>query len=179
MQHYTVELPASLPSSSDLVEHIQFLRSDHARFWYSNETGYRLSLPAVLLTDTGPGRGDMRGCYHRECDSARAGRPAWADYTFLARTVQTVIDTVTELSGAECPKSPRSVVRYAAQCSSAQVSRPSIATNVPAQGRAVTQAVGQHCRQARSPVPRPPAPFPFQPPPDLRVAVAEYIYSNK
>ena len=89
LQHYRVELPASLPSSPELVEHIQFLRSDHARFWYSNETGYRLSLPAVLLTDTGPGRGDMRGCYHRECDSGRAGRPAWADYTFLAQVSST------------------------------------------------------------------------------------------
>jgi len=110
------------------VEHIQFLRSDHARFWYSNETGYRLSLPAVLLTDTGPGRGDMRGCYHRECDSARSGRPAWADYTFLARTVQTVIDTVTELSGAECPKSPRAErLRKQSASTAARPAAPSLA----------------------------------------------------
>ena len=53
LQHYTVELPASLPSSPELVEHIQFLRSDHARFWYSNEFHSRRSFSSLLITDTG------------------------------------------------------------------------------------------------------------------------------
>ena len=60
----------------------------------------------MLLTDTGPLRGGMRACYHRQCDTARPGTPAWADYSFLARTVQTVIDSVADLSRAACPASP-------------------------------------------------------------------------
>ena len=36
-----------------------------ARFWYNNETDYRMSLRGVLFTDTGPYRGAMRQCYHR------------------------------------------------------------------------------------------------------------------
>ena len=42
-----------------------------SRFWYSNETGYQLSLRSVLFTDTGPYRGVMARCYHRDCDSVR------------------------------------------------------------------------------------------------------------
>ena len=53
MRRYEVDLPATLPSLMELTEHIHFLRSDHARFWYSNETLYTLSLQSVLFTDTG------------------------------------------------------------------------------------------------------------------------------
>ena len=68
LRHYKVELGASLPSLLELTDHIHFLRSDHARFWYSNETEYRLSLRSVLFTDTGPYRGVMAQCYHRSLD---------------------------------------------------------------------------------------------------------------
>ena len=68
LRHYKVELGASLPSLLELTDHIHFLRSDHARFWYSNETEYRLSLRSVLFTDTGPYRGVMAKCYHRSLD---------------------------------------------------------------------------------------------------------------
>jgi hypothetical protein len=50
----------------------------------------------------------MRNCYHRECDSKRGKfKGAFANYDFLAHTVQTVTDTVSELAGASCPASPR------------------------------------------------------------------------
>ena len=51
----------------------------------------------------------MKVCYHRGCDSARAGRALdnEENFDFLASTVQTLIDTVVELSGASCPLSDR------------------------------------------------------------------------
>ena len=59
-------LPASMPPLDTLAQFTDFLRSDHARFWYSNETNYQLSLRSVLFTDTGPYRGVMARCYHRQ-----------------------------------------------------------------------------------------------------------------
>jgi len=108
IRRFEIDLGAELPSVEELADHIQFLRSDHARFWYNNETDYQMSLRGVLFTDTGPYRGAMRQCYHRECDSKRRKfKGSFASYDFLAQTVQTVIDTVSELSGASCPGSKR------------------------------------------------------------------------
>ena len=36
-----------------MSEHLNFLRSDHSRFWVANNKDYFASLPAILLTDTG------------------------------------------------------------------------------------------------------------------------------
>lgn len=108
MRRFEIKLGAELPSVEELADHIQFLRSDHARFWYNNETDYQMSLRGVLFTDTGPYRGAMRQCYHRECDSKRRKfKGSFASYDFLGQTVQTVIDTMSELSGASCPGSAR------------------------------------------------------------------------
>ena len=51
----------------------------------------------------------MKVCYHRGCDSARMGRTLDNEdnFDFLSTTVQTLIDTVVELSGASCPLSQR------------------------------------------------------------------------
>ena len=51
----------------------------------------------------------MKVCYHRGCDSARVGRALdnEVNFDFLSSTVQTLIDTVVELSGATCPLSDR------------------------------------------------------------------------
>ena len=107
-QRYTVELGGAMPDLMELTEHIHFLRSDHARFWYSNETSYQLSLRSVLLTDTGPYRGVMARCYHRECDSVRTETSVpFANYDFLAMTAQTIIDTITEMAAAQCQGSRR------------------------------------------------------------------------
>ena len=58
---------------------------------------------------SGPLRGVMKVCYHRGCDSARVGRTLdnEENFHFLSTTVQTLIDTVVELSGATCPLSDR------------------------------------------------------------------------
>ena len=55
----------------------------------------------------------MGGCYHRECDSARVGETLNNDtnFDFLATTVQTLIDSVVELSGARCPLSDRQNIK--------------------------------------------------------------------
>ena len=108
LRHYNIDLDATLPSLLDLTDHVHFLRSDHARFWYSNETEYQLSLRSVLFTDTGPYRGVMTQCYHRDCDSARMKNVTqFASYEFLGVTTQTVIDSVTDLSKAQCANSVR------------------------------------------------------------------------
>ena len=49
----------------------------------------------------------MQRCYHRECDTARLrGRDRSleqeSDYTFLALTVQTLVDSLVEFTGAQC-----------------------------------------------------------------------------
>ena len=126
MRRYEIGLGATIPSTLELTDHIHFLRSDHARFWYSNETDYQLSLRGLLFTDTGtsvgcviisvnmnfvhtgPYRGAMKDCYHRECDSKRRNHKAeFASYDFLAQTVQTVIDSVSDLTQAQCKDSAR------------------------------------------------------------------------
>ena len=55
----------------------------------------------------------MAGCYHRECDSARVGETLnnETNFDFLATTVQTLIDSVVELSGAKCPLSDRQNIK--------------------------------------------------------------------
>merc|ERR1712150_10032 len=56
----------------------------------------------------GPYRGVMTQCYHRDCDSARMKNVTqFASYEFLGVTTQTVIDSVTDLSKAQCSNSVR------------------------------------------------------------------------
>ena len=50
----------------------------------------------------------MQRCYHRECDTARLrGRERSLgqeqDYSFLALTVQALVDNAVEMTGAQCP----------------------------------------------------------------------------
>ena len=46
-------LENKMPSFDNLTNYVNFLRSDHARFWFVNEFEYQLSLKSVLFTDTG------------------------------------------------------------------------------------------------------------------------------
>ena len=41
------------PSEGELVGALDFLRSDHSRFWETGHRGDFQSFPAILLTDTG------------------------------------------------------------------------------------------------------------------------------
>ena len=48
------------PSPDSLVNYTNFLRSDHARFWFSNHQEYYGSFKSVMVSDTGPARGIMQ-----------------------------------------------------------------------------------------------------------------------
>ena len=48
------------PSGDFLVNYTNFLRSDHARFWFSNHQEYYGSFKSVMVSDTGPARGIMQ-----------------------------------------------------------------------------------------------------------------------
>lgn len=68
LQPFPLDLGKELPDVESLADHLNFLRSDHSRFWYMNDTAITSSLNAILMTDTGPYRGKMRDCYHTVCD---------------------------------------------------------------------------------------------------------------
>ena len=72
-----------------------------------NRTEAPVTIPAVLLTDTGPYRGVMRRCYHSPCDDIPALMEAAPDnLPFLAHTTQALINTLVDLSGATCSGRP-------------------------------------------------------------------------
>ncbi|XP_053202925.1 uncharacterized protein YfbL-like [Panonychus citri] len=73
-----------------------FMRSDHAAFWNHRNRDFSVSLPAVLLTDTGPFRGVQRACYHEFCDDKNQITNENLD--FLKRIVDTLISTVLNLA---------------------------------------------------------------------------------
>lgn len=47
------ELGAEMPNATILKNHFDFIRSDHIRFWYLNDTDNSPTMPAVLITDMG------------------------------------------------------------------------------------------------------------------------------
>ena len=55
----------------------------------------------------------MGVCYHRDCDSARVvdALNNEENFDFLTTTVQTLIDSVVEMSGATCPLSDRQTIK--------------------------------------------------------------------
>ena len=59
MRRLETLLPASMPPLDTLAQFTDFLRSDHARFWYSNEFHSRRSFSSLLVTDTGEPPGDQ------------------------------------------------------------------------------------------------------------------------
>ncbi|XP_066943165.1 uncharacterized protein [Macrobrachium rosenbergii] len=93
------ELGSSVPNISVLREHFDFIRSDHVRFWYLNDTSYEKSIPAVLVTDMGPYRGYMRECYHKFCDSLQEGLQ---DMGMVTKVTQAVVWAVAELAEGKC-----------------------------------------------------------------------------
>ena len=60
------------------------------------------------MNNEGPYRGVMSHCYHRDCDSVRTQKKTqFASYDFLSMTSQTVIDSIINLSNAQCSASTR------------------------------------------------------------------------
>jgi len=94
---------ASLPMKS-LTDKVFYVRSDHARFWFPQQSpeATMTSLDAIWLTDTCQYRGLMTECYHKPCDSFHHQKgQKFADFGFLAKTVETIYETVTELAKFE------------------------------------------------------------------------------
>ena len=82
-----------------------YIHLAHFRFWIANETDYS-SFPAILLTDTGPSRGKMIECYHNACDSVRGPYDAnFANMEFYQQIVQTLLNSIIELSKSQCLRS--------------------------------------------------------------------------
>lgn len=117
-------LPASMPTVEILGSHANLLRSDHVMFWYHNSSDYKLTLNAILLTDTGkhhkkkveeylvneqnaflsrfkgPFRGYMRRCYHNQCDNNLA--ITTQNLAFMKFTTEAVATTVIDLTYTFC-----------------------------------------------------------------------------
>ncbi|XP_040574441.1 uncharacterized protein [Lepeophtheirus salmonis] len=89
----------SLPELEDLKDHVTFLTSDHARFWFYHDNERAYSFPGVLITDTGGNRGYMKKCYHHKCDSFDNEKIHPRSYEFLTKVAQSVALSVIELTG--------------------------------------------------------------------------------
>lgn len=93
-----VNMGNEIPSPSTIERHLNFLRSDHATFWYHNSSHFPESLNAVLLTDTGPFRGKMKECYHNKCDDLTTMSPE--KLQFAKKTASALTATLVELTSA-------------------------------------------------------------------------------
>ncbi|XP_054709088.1 uncharacterized protein LOC129218790 [Uloborus diversus] len=94
-----VEMGDKVPPPSVIERHLNFLRSDHATFWYHNSSShFPESLNAVLLTDTGPFRGQMKECYHSKCDDLTVMSPE--KLQFAKKTADALTATLVELTSA-------------------------------------------------------------------------------
>ncbi|ODN05151.1 Aminopeptidase YwaD [Orchesella cincta] len=111
---FPLRLTAELPPMEVLADHLNFLRSDHSRFWYMNDSSVPTTLNAVLMTDTGPYRGNMKRCYHSVCDGPEVSlysNPR--SLKFLTKITQVLTDTLGDMSecqytGNSNPNSQRS-----------------------------------------------------------------------
>ncbi|XP_063610443.1 uncharacterized protein LOC134784332 [Penaeus indicus] len=93
------ELGAEMPNATILKNHFDFIRSDHVRFWYLNDTNDSPSMPAVLITDMGPYRGRMRQCYHLACDDAETG---FSNVGLVTKVTQALVWTIADLAIGRC-----------------------------------------------------------------------------
>merc|ERR1711894_668780 len=105
LRPFRLDVGKQTPTLDTLSDMVYFVRSDHSRFWIANETDYS-SFPAILLTDTGPSRGKMIECYHNACDSVRGPYDAnFANMEFYQQIVQTLLNSIIELSKSQCLRS--------------------------------------------------------------------------
>jgi len=102
LRSFRLDLDKKTPDWDTLDKFVPFIRSDHSRFWIVNQTDFS-SLPAILISDTGPLRGQMVECYHQACDSVRGPYTgSFADMDFYEHTVQTLLNTMLEMSKSQC-----------------------------------------------------------------------------
>ena len=94
---YTFDPP--IPRDPLLLSTVRFrafFNSDHASFWTHKSTDYSEYLSAVLITDMGPWRGNLRACYHEFCDDKRMITPE--NLEFLKRITDSVAEAVVKLA---------------------------------------------------------------------------------
>ncbi len=98
---FSIKEPA--PNLETLAKHVNFLRSDHIRFWFANHQDYFASFPAMYVSDTGPARGIMKDCYHNTCDDAKfnATNQAFASLPMIAKVTQATIDLLIEFQDCQ------------------------------------------------------------------------------
>ncbi|XP_040582214.1 uncharacterized protein [Lepeophtheirus salmonis] len=81
-----------------ISSNVEFLTSDHTRFWFPKNilaSGFH----AILVTDTGPYRGEMAKCYHSACDSLRFGYTAsFKNYDYYLESISLIYDAVVEMT---------------------------------------------------------------------------------
>jgi hypothetical protein len=78
------------------VRYRAFFNSDHASFWTHRSPEYSDYLSAVLITDMGAHRGNMRACYHEFCDDGR--HLTGENLEFMKRITDAVANSVLKLS---------------------------------------------------------------------------------
>lgn len=78
------------------VRYRAFFNSDQASFWTHRSTDYSEYLSAVLITDMGAWRGNMRACYHEFCDDKRLLTPENLD--FMKKITDATADAVYSLA---------------------------------------------------------------------------------
>ena len=103
------------PELETLDRYGEFLRSDHARFWVGNHEDYYVSFKSIVISDTGPSRGLMKGCYHASCDSAQFNATQNQDFAsldLLEKVTQTAIDMLLDLTDAKCSRSSRKIMKH-------------------------------------------------------------------
>jgi hypothetical protein len=77
-----------------------FVRSDHASFWYPTERD--ITFNAILITDLGPWRKNMKFNYHKSSDDTRIINQN--NLLFLKNTVDSITSTILELANGKCFK---------------------------------------------------------------------------
>ena len=98
------------PMKQTLLDNSNFLRSDHASFWFANNIDFYGSFKAIHLTDTGSQRGIMRRCYHAPCDVGLLNYTVpYANYHFYETIVKAVLNTMTDASQSSCPQAERPI----------------------------------------------------------------------
>ena len=85
---------------SRLYKFSTFTRSDHASFWYPTQR--YMTFPAVLITDLGPWRRNMKHNYHRPTDDTR--NLSEENLSFVKNTIDSVVNTLLDLSKGKCYK---------------------------------------------------------------------------
>ena len=81
-----------------LYKYSTFTRSDHSSFWYPTQR--YMTFPAILITDLGPWRRNMKHSYHRSSDDIR--NLSEDNLMFVKNTIDSVVQTIFDLSKGKC-----------------------------------------------------------------------------